>query len=70
MPLKVLEIFKQNNAIAYALLSHTCDKLQPLYLDAFGVFKSNLNKAIQKTKYSTENEYLDMYKYCAMLCDA
>ena len=49
MGLKVLEIFREGNVIAYALPSHPSGTKQLLDLHVFRSFKENLNMLIAQT---------------------
>ena len=42
--LRVIDMFRANRIVAYALPAHTSGKLQPLDVVAFSVFRRELNK--------------------------
>ena len=67
MALRVIELFKHNRIVAYALPSHTSGKTQPLDVVAFAVFKRELNAAISRLVQAKSQTELDMYEYCAVL---
>lgn len=67
MRIRVLEMFRANNILVYALPAHTSGKTQPLDDFAFAFFKRSLIDAIAKVQRANVLEELDMYAYCTLL---
>lgn len=70
MSLPVLQLFRTNNIVVYALPAHTSGKLQPLDVVAFSVYKRNLNNLIAKVVRADATDELDMFHFCAIMREA
>ena len=67
MSLRVLELFRRNRIIAYALPAHTSGTTQPLDVVMFSEYKRELNNAIAATLKTADADQLDMFQYCALM---
>ena len=70
MALLVLELFKRNHIVAYALQAHMSGKTQPLDVIAFSAFQRKLNSAIASLVHTKTNDAEDVYEVCAVLKNA
>lgn len=68
--LSVLELFKKNNIIVYALPAHTSGKTQPCDVVLFDAFKTALKETMTRLVEKEEYRDLDMFDYCSILRDA
>ena len=67
MSMGVLELFRRNRIVVYAIPTHTCGKTQPLDVVALRSYKRENDDAIQRTLRSDEFVKLDMCHYCSVL---
>ena len=70
MGLKLLEILREGNIIAYALPAHTSGTTKPLDLHVFRSFKENLNTKIGQTGMHVVNMELDTFDFLRLITSA
>ncbi|CDF36103.1 unnamed protein product [Chondrus crispus] len=67
MGLKIFEIVREGNIIAYALPAHTSGTTQPLDLHVFRSSKENLNTKIAQTGMHVVNMELDTFDFLRLI---
>lgn len=67
LSLQVLQLFRDNGVIAYALPAHTSGKTQPLDVICFSVFKNALNEALNTAAATDKLDVYDTFDFCGML---
>lgn len=70
MALRVLELFKANNIVVYAIPAHTSEKTQPCEVVLFCDFQSPLNEAMSRLVDTHGVYQLKLFKYCSILRSA
>eukprot|EP00171_Calliarthron_tuberculosum_P006015 IDg6015t1 len=70
MSLNVLNLFRQNGIVVYALQAHTSGKTQPLDVVVFSAFKNALNESLNAAASSDCLDVYDTFDFCGMLSSA
>lgn len=67
MTLPVLELFRDNGIVVYALPAHTSGKTQPLHASLFGSFEMKLNETISECSTIDSIATYGIYDFVKML---
>lgn len=67
MTLGELQLFKENNIIAYAIPAHTSGKLQPCDVVLFGEFKKAFNVVLQEMQRTEQASSMGRFEMCALM---
>lgn len=67
MSLAVLLLLRAHRVVVYALPAHTSGRTQPLDVVAFGMFKRELNVALNSALLTQQHEQLDTFEFCRIM---